>query len=156
MCLAVLCGVAGCSDSDDRRIPPVPVRISFVTIGDWQTYGVHGATDFQYFTTEPKQPANFPFTMLTQTGWGGVVLVGDVLGAPRAYDMSCPVEARRDVRIYVDVDKSIARCPKCGSTYAVFELGTALSGEAAQHGWSLQAYNVAIMGGGSEYAVIRN
>lgn len=147
---------AGCNDSDDNPVPPYPVRISFVTVGDWLTYGVQGATDYQYFTTEPRQPANYPFTMLTQTGYGGVVLVSDILGVPRAYDMSCPVEHRRDVRMTVNQGEALARCPMCGSTYAVFELGTALSGEAAQHGYSLRQFRVLIPGDGGEYATIKN
>lgn len=152
--LCMTAAVTSCSDSAGNRIPPAPVRITFFTVGDWTTYGVTGATDYVYFTREPRQPADFPFTAITETGWGGVVLVSDILGQPRAYDMSCPVEAKRDVRIRVDQAKAIAICDKCGSTYSIFELGSALSGPAAADGWGLQAYTVRMPGPAGEYAVI--
>lgn len=152
-----LCALGSCSNSDDNRVPPYPVRISFVTVGDWNVYGVGGALDYRYFTkSNPTQPADFPYTMLSETGFGGVLLVGDILGQPRAYDLACPVEAKRDVRIYVDREKSVGVCPVCHSTYEVFELGNAISGEAAAHGYSLRQYSVAVGLTGTEYAVIRN
>ncbi len=148
--------VESCSHEAQNRIPPYPVRIQFITSGDWVTYGGSGDTDFKYFIKDKRQPAGFTYTALTETGFGGVLLVGDILGQPRAYDLSCPVEARRDIRITVDVEKSMGVCPKCGSTYSVFELGSAISGEAAQKGYSLRQYSVNVGGGGVVYAQITN
>lgn len=154
--VTALTGLTACDNTEENRIPPYPVRITFVTPGDWTVYGVHGALDYVYFTkSNPVQPANYPYTMLTETGFGGVLLVGDILGQPRAYDLACPVEAQRDVRIFVN-ERSVGQCPKCGSTYEVFELGNAISGEAAQHGYSLRSYRVSVGGSGTEYATIRN
>jgi len=156
-CASILAALTACSDTGNRRIPPAPVRIAFATPGDWVVYGVSGAATYRIFI-KPSQPANFPFTALTETGFGGILLVSDVLGAPRAYDLSCPVEARRDVRVQVDTDRMIAECPRCHSTYDVFEYGAALSGEALSLGrdGNLQHYNVLMPGPGGEYALVRN
>lgn len=152
---ATLMASSACTESDNQRIPPAPVRIAFATPGDWTVYGVPGALSYRTFI-KPSQPSNFPFTALTETGFGGILLVGDVLGAPRAYDLSCPVEARRDVRVQIDTERMVAECPRCHSTYAAFEYGAALSGEACSLNYSLQRYNVVMPGPGGEYALVRN
>lgn len=143
-------------EQEQLRIPPHPVRIPFITVGDWNLYGVSGALDYRYFTLDPRQPAGYTYPVYAATGFGGVLLVGDVLGTPRAYDLACPVEAQPNVRIQVDSKKSIAVCPKCGSSFAVFELGNAIDGPAAQNGWALRQYTVSITKNPIEYACIIN
>lgn len=155
--LAALTLLISSCHHEEYRIPPYPVRITFVTIGDWVTYGIGGASDYRYFTLEnPRQPSGFPYAVNAATGYGGVLLVGDIMGTPKAYDMACPVEVKRDVRIYVDKATMKGVCPKCGSTYEVFEVGQPLSGEAAQNGWYLRPYSVNILNGATEYARISN
>lgn len=137
--------LTGCHHIDSKRLPSVPVSIVFNSAAEWNTYGVAGALDYRYFikTEKEREPANFPYSVSTYTGFGGVLLVCDLYGNPRAYDLSCPVECKRDVRIQVDTDGHIARCPVCKSTYAVFEnFGHPLSGPAAEHGYGLECYNV--------------
>lgn len=98
---------SGCHSVDDDRIPPLPVYLAFTTVGMWDTYGVAGATSHRRFilTERLRVPENFPFTALSQTGYGGILLVSDILGDPQAYDLACPVEVRQDVRIRVDSEK---------------------------------------------------
>lgn len=156
--LAILAGtpsLISCHTVDDDRIPPVPVEISFVTSGIWEKYGVGGATDYEYFIKDSRQPAGFPYTALSQTGFGGVVIVGDYLGELQAYDMACPVELKRDIRIAVDRESNVAVCKKCGSTYDIFRYGAPLSGEASQKGYALTRYNVLKPGPAGEYVLVR-
>lgn len=144
-----------CDHIDNKRLPSMPVNIVFANVGMWNTYGVGGALDYRYFinTKYIRQPAGFPYTVSTYTGFGGILLVGDVYGNPRAYDLSCPVECKQDVRVQIDTEENVARCPVCHSTYAVFEnFGHPLSGTAAQRGYGLQCYNV--MPGTTEYFTI--
>ena len=58
----------------------MPVRIPFATVGDWHTYGVGGATDGGELHPSQRRhhgtPAGYPYTGLTATGFGGVLLVG--------------------------------------------------------------------------------
>lgn len=142
MFIGLSVGLAACETVDDERIPYAPVNISFATVGEWQLYGVAGATDTRRFIKSERVPTNFPYTDYAQTGFGGVLLVGDFEGVPHAYDLACPVERTASVRINVDLDAMAGYCPKCHSTYDIFRLGTPLSGEAAEKGYALTRYRV--------------
>ena len=138
----ILCA---CQSIDDKRIPAAPVNIVFKTQGEWETYGVNGAASHRRFikTTNPPEPVNFPYAVSSYTGYGGVLLVTDYYGTPLAYDLSCPYEAKPDIRIRVDAQAGNAVCPVCGSTYDIFEaFGHPTSGPAAQRGYGLARYRV--------------
>lgn len=152
----MLCILAAssCHHIDDDRIPPAPVYLQFNTIGDWNVYGVSGAGVHRHFIKELRQPAGYPYTALSATGFGGVLLIGDVHGQPVAYDMCCPVECRSDVRIQVVQADLVAECPKCHSTYdIVTNYGYPLSGPAAEKGYGLQRYYVHA-GNNGEYRIV--
>ena len=132
-----------CEQISDDRIPPVSVNIEFSNVGMWNTYGVVGATDFRYFVKSEFKPSGYPYTGLTYTGFGGVLLVSDIMGTPLAYDMACPYEAKSNVRISVDKEKLQAVCPKCGSRFDIFDNpGYPISGPAAEKRYGLQRYRV--------------
>ncbi|MCM1110197.1 MAG: hypothetical protein NC336_03210 [Clostridium sp.] len=135
---------AGCKSVDDDRIPRVPVRIQFQTMGDWITYGVGGAGETRRFILATREPAGFPYTSLSATGYGGVLLVCDYDGQYRVFDLACPVECRPTVRINVIMDSGTPRgeCPECHSTYDVFRWGGPLGGTAARKGYGLTHYVV--------------
>lgn len=137
---------AGCHSVDDDRIPPSVVEIPFATSGVWDAFGVPGATSYRYFIKKSKVqesiPVGYQYTASSQTGFGGVVVVRDFLNELHAYDMACPVEVKRDIRVYVDSEENVARCEKCGSTYDIFRYGAPLSGEAHAKGYGLTRYNV--------------
>ncbi len=150
----VLISATACHTIDDDRIPVVPVNIVFNTVADWNVYGVAGAMDYKYFIREQRKPANFPYTASTYTGFGGILLVTDVMNNPHAYDLSCPVEAENNVRVAID-DEMLARCPKCGSTYDVFSLqGHPVSGRASELGYGLRHYHVGPGRANSAYMVV--
>lgn len=133
----------------------MPVNITFQSAGMWETYGVPGATDFRRFIREMQEPAGFPYTAMTYTGFGGVLLVGDILGEPQAFDLACPVEAQYNVRINIDREQNVARCPECGSTYDVFaNYGIPISGPAVTRKYALTRYHVSYGSGPLEYMVI--
>ena len=155
LCLWLM--LSSCSRIDDTRIPAMPVNIVFSTEGVWHRYGVGGALEHKRFiksTTNPV-PADFPYTLSTYTGFGGVLLVGDIYGVPLAYDLSCPYEAKPDIRIVVDEDASNAYCPTCGSVYDVFSgFGRPLAGPAAERGYGLTRYKVVETGNALDYRII--
>ncbi|MCH5245933.1 MAG: hypothetical protein J1E84_05675 [Muribaculaceae bacterium] len=139
----------------EYRIPPATVYIPFNTVGDWNTHGIAGAYTYKIFVKERQIPANFPYTALSETGFGGVLLTADMHGNFIAYDLACPVEMRRDVRLAVDAEKFVARCDKCGSTFDVFDnYGIPLSGPAHQYDYRLTRYYVG-PGGNGEYMIVR-
>lgn len=116
--------------------------------GVWNTYGVHGFGEFNnfIFTSSIHQPAGFPYTYNSATGYGGILLIygqnafsGEV--GPLAYDLSCPVERLQDVRVYIDLESLEAVCPECGSRYDVIEAGGApISGLAQVRHYALSHY----------------
>lgn len=121
----------------------MPVNITFQSAGMWETYGVPGATDFRRFIREMQEPAGFPFTAMTYTGFGGVLLVGDILGEPQAFDLACPVEVQYNVRVAINSETMFAQCPDCHSEYDVFSnYGTPVSGPAVNYGYGLRRYSV--------------
>ncbi len=141
--LAVALAAAGCDSLDDDRIPPSPVNLSFSTQAQWNIYGVAGAMDYRTFIRDLRIPKDFPYTAASYTGFGGILLVGNVMGEPAAFDMACPVERSQNVRIAIDPEKLVAECPQCHSTYDVFSLGGhPLSGPAVQNGFGLKMYHV--------------
>ena len=150
----IVAGFTSCESVDDDRIPYAPVNIAFSTVGDWQVYGVAGALATRSFIKSERLPSGFPYTDLMQTGFGGVLLVGDFEGNPRAYDLACPVERDRNVRIFVDSEELVGECPKCHSTYDIFRLGNPLSGEAAEKKYALRRY--AVSPAQSLYMIITN
>ena len=138
-----------CSDVNDDRIPVTAVNIDLGNQGYWDTYGVHTVGQFRYFIKSEKQPADFPYTAMTYTGFGGVLLVGDINGNPVAYDLSCPVERKADIRVRVDRSANNAYCPVCGSRYDIFNnLGHPLSGPASTDHYGLQLYHTTPKDGG--------
>lgn len=142
-----------CRHTDDDRIPWADVRIAFNSPAEWEIYGTPAAMDYRRFVRTERIPADFPYTALTYTGFGGVLLVADVMGNPQAFDLACPVEVRYDVRLFIN-DHYEAECPVCHSTYDVFlNYGAPLSGPAAKKGYSLTRYRV-VEGSGGEYRLV--
>lgn len=145
-----------CSRIDDNRLPPVNVNIVFTTDGMWQVYGVGGALEWKRFIKSSTEavPSNFPYTISSYTGFGGILLVGDLYGNPIAYDLACPYEARADIRITVDPEANNASCPVCHSVYDIFGgNGRPIGGPAADRGYGLTRYKV-YSGGDMNYKVI--
>lgn len=141
--LTAILTLAGCESLDSERIPPMPVNVVFQSAGMWETYGVPGATDFRYFILDESRPAGFPYTALSYTGFGGILLVADILGEPQAFDLACPVEVRRNVRVEIDRDRNIAVCPVCHSEYDVFSnYGTPIYGPAVDRHYAMTRYRV--------------
>lgn len=159
---ALLCVVGlatGCHTVDDDRIPYSEVYLTFHTVGDWNIHGIKGdAAAYAMYVYQPggrlRIPASFPYTDLDRTGFGGLLLVNDVLGNTLAYDLACPVEARRDVRLTVPAGELYAECPECKSRYEIYtNYGYPKSGPAATRGYALQRYSV-ISGGTLDYKVV--
>lgn len=117
----------------------MPVAINLADPGLWNTFGVTALGQNRSFIKTQRQPSGFAYTDATYTGLGGVLLICGVdglsgqTGVPLAYDLSCPVECKPDVRVAVNPETFDAVCPKCGSRYNVYDAGGAtISGPAAE------------------------
>lgn len=142
---------AGCQTVDDDRIPSVAVNLNLASEPLWNTYGVAVFGDSRTFIRQLGEPRDFPYTDKTLTGYGGLLIVCGMnpytleAGVPMAYDLSCPVECKPDVRVGMHTDGALpfAVCPVCGSHYDVVERGGApTSGPALQHKYGLRRYEV--------------
>lgn len=152
--LAMAVGFGACHHVDDKRTPPAPVWVPFATQPIWELYGVSGALDYKEFIKPLGIPEPAFFSAVSQTGYGGVLLVCDINNTPLAYDLSCPVENRADVRIKIDSETNQAYCPSCHSRYEVFtNYGTPVAGPAAERGYGLTKYLVG-SGPNGEYRLI--
>lgn len=157
--LITLVVVGSCDSVDDERIPYAAVHLSFATVGDWHQWGVaeESAGYRKYIFVRGSRdnvPVGFPYKDVDATGYGGLLVVSDVLGNLVAYDLSCPYEARPDVRLNVPEGELYAECPKCHSTFDIFtNHGNPRSGPAAERHYGLRRYSV-ISGGQLEYRVI--
>lgn len=155
--LISLLALAACNSVDDDRIPYAEVHLTFHTVGDWNIYGVKGAAaDSRSYILNNREriPADFPYSTLDRTGFGGLLLVTDVLGDLHAFDLACPYESLPAVRVSVPEGELFARCPKCGSTFDVFQnRGNPMSGPALDRGYALKRYSI-FSGGATEYKVV--
>ena len=136
---------SACDEVDFDRVTPTNVRLSFDTQAEWTRYGTPGALDHKRFILDgsTRVPADYPWTALTYTGFGGILLVADISGAPYAYDLACPVELSREVRLEIDDATHEAYCPVCGSHYSVFtNYGAPVSGRARELKRGLRRFNV--------------
>lgn len=141
--------LVSCDSVDDDRVPDYPVAINLSTPDLWTTYGVAGYGEYRIFVKALGEPRNFPFVSNSSTGFGGVLLISGFnpytleAAVPLAYDMSCPVERRADIRVRMQTDDALpfAVCPECGSHFDVVEQGgTPTSGPAKQKKYGLRRY----------------
>lgn len=147
LCAALLLLTSACNSNDNDRIPNMGVSINLSDAGVWNRYGVTGFGIPQYFIKSLRQPAGFAYLERSMTGYGGVLLINGLdyrinEVAPLAYDLSCPVERQRDIRVKVDPDTFEAICSECGSKYDVtMAAGAPVSGPAASDHYALRQYN---------------
>lgn len=122
--------LGACHQLNDERIPAFAVNIDLSNAGVWNAYGVPAWGDYNYFVLPLLLPQGFNYTAMSQTGYGGVLLVcgqnpftGDV--EPLAYDMACPVERQQDIRVWMVPGSGEAECQECHSRYDVLTRGGA-------------------------------
>lgn len=149
MIWALLC--CSCNTIDDDRIPSMPVNINLTTPALWNTYGVSGYGMYRRFIKPLREPSNFAYGERSYTGYGGVLLISGVnpytteAGVPMAYDLSCPVECKPEIRVEMQSDGilPVAVCPVCGSHYDVTERGgSPTEGPALKDHYGLRRYEV--------------
>ena len=116
MTLIMLAAGSSCDKIDNKAVPSFTVRIDLGNIALWNTYGVNGMGDYRIFDRDKRLPSNFPYNANTFTGFGGVLLMMGI-EEPMAYDLSCPVEATRDIVLSINPENFEAVCPRCGSRY---------------------------------------
>ncbi|HOL00166.1 MAG TPA: hypothetical protein P5071_04405 [Paludibacteraceae bacterium] len=76
-------------------------------------------------------------------GFSGILVYTDFDGKYRAFDLCCPYEAQRDIKIMPN-EKGEAVCEKCGSVFFIgYGIGNLISGPAKQ---PLKRYKAIVQG----------
>lgn len=141
--------VTACESVDQQRVPDLAVNLNLTPLPVWQNYGpTQNPGDARRFILAEREPSGFPWMAQTRTGYGGLLIVwgfDPFTSDPTAlaYDLSCPVECKPDVRVAMveGDDFPVAQCPLCKSRYDVVQRGGApISGKALQQNWGLRSY----------------
>lgn len=100
-----------CGDNlEDHPIPSLPVYLEI----DFQTprdKGLKVPPSYSIYTSENKKLREY-------IGFGGVLVVYTMNYGYKAFDLACPLEAKRSVLVEMD-DAYSAVCPSCGSKFEV-------------------------------------
>lgn len=123
----------GCTDESPRQtIPYAPVNVQIDLNG--LDYTLRNPLSYKVFTEKDRRTDEERF------GYSGVLVVSDAAGAALyAYDLCCPHEKKREVRV-VPEDNGTATCPTCGTVFVtLYGLGTPEKGPASR---PLQCYRV--------------
>lgn len=118
--------LAGCDDSVRSSIPDAPVYLELNMATAPYTSMKYSSNNFVFFETRNNLPVTF------SVGYAGIIVGTGFDGAYYAFDMSCPFEVKRDVRVYPN-DLGQAVCEECGS---IFDIGNGngfpISGKATE------------------------
>ena len=147
MMLVLFVAIAfSCDKEYHTTIPNVEVRFGLNLSAD----DFNLRTDLAYKTFTQKRLA------LDRLGFGGILVING-MGELYAYDLACPVEASRNIRVIPDNLSSptspvptavTATCPECG---AVFTIATGTGIPQSGTKYYLRSYRV--VGSGAQYTV---
>ncbi len=128
--------LSSCDDdriNQESNIPYAPVRYSINMMQSAPELAVAGGF---HTATEPRTYDEF-------LGYGGLVIFHAFDDQFYAYDLSCPHECKKDVRVEPSM-AGIATCPECGSTFDIgFGTGFPTKGEAQ---YPLKRYTIIVSG----------
>lgn len=101
----------GCEGASfNSSIPSYPVNIELNIAAEYPHFVPDNIMQYMTFTQG---------RLLTdRVGYGGILVVTGLDANYHAFDLACPVECRRDIK--VSVDGMYAVCPKCGEQYEIF------------------------------------
>ena len=134
----LFCLHTACEGDFTSTIPNAPV---YLTV-DLYDYNLTLPPSYKEFIT--KKDASFPLDTY-RFGFGGILLVNGFGERPvnlYAYDLACPNEAQRDIRVKPQDSGLHAVCPECKAVYNTATGGAPASGSK----YWLRRYNVVEIG----------
>ena len=106
---------ASCNDNVISSIPDFPVYLELNLTSTYPTFrNSYNKSIIFIKGITPNIPTN------RYTGFGGILVYTDLNGEYCAFDMSCPYEAKQNIRVYPN-DLGQTVCEGCGS---VFDIGS--------------------------------
>jgi hypothetical protein len=135
VCIGIwVCMGISCEKEQHSDIPYAPVKLTLYPEDMIQLAGSLSCLSF----TQPKYAGD-------QLGYGGILVVhGWNYGTYYAYDLACPVEAQRNIRIRPD-SSGTATCDHCHSIFNIADGGYPQSGTKLR----LTQYAIGPTGNGS-------
>ena len=124
----------GCNDNYISSIPDFPVYMD-----------LNLTTTYPTFRNSYNHSLTFEKGVLAtdRTGYGGILVYTGLDGGYYAFDMSCPYEAKQNIRVYPN-DKAQAVCEGCGSVFDIgYGIGNPVSGKAKE---TLKRYKAGLSG----------
>ncbi|MDR2147548.1 MAG: (2Fe-2S)-binding protein [Tannerella sp.] len=114
---------------------PIPIRRVYLTLDlTFEDKDLKAIPSYKAFTVRDVNLAQGE-----SVGFGGVLVVHDMLGAYKAFDLACAYEVRQDVTVQVDNEVLYAVCPVCGTQYDVGTGNGAPNGKSRHY---LRMYSV--------------
>lgn len=112
---ACVFALTGCKDDIyQSSIPDVSVHLELNLVSQYPLFA-NSVNEYILFT-EPRYVTD-------RIGYGGVIVYSTFEGKYVAFDLACPVEVKRDIRVEPD-GSGFMTCPSCGEVYDIsFGLG---------------------------------
>ena len=121
---------------EENPIPSVPVYLNLdITLEDKELRPIPSYKEYT--------PKNINIGLGERSGFGGVLVVHNILGGFNAFDRTCPYEVSQSITVEVDNEVLYAVCPKCGTKYEIGG-GTGAPSGLSKHG--LRQYSVTANG----------
>lgn len=142
--ISSLCGLFGCTEKIEMRIPVRPVYLELDLT--YQDKELNAIPSWKIYNQSNVDQAG------EYTGFGGVLVYHglDASGGDcfYAFDAACPYEASSGVTLSVDEAGIYAICPKCNSRFELLNgIGNPVEGVAAEARFRLKNYQVERSGG---------
>ena len=126
-----------CDNSYDSSIPDFPVHLELNLLVSPNTKLKNSVNQFLIIDEKSNLKAT------DRIGFSGILVYTDFDGKYRAFDLCCPYEAQRDIKIMPN-EKGEAVCEKCGSVFFIgYGIGNLISGPAKQ---PLKRYKAIVQG----------
>jgi hypothetical protein len=136
--ILLICLATSCKREEYSNIPYSPVNLTLYPEDMMQLAGSPSHLSF----IRPKNAGD-------QLGYGGLLVVHGLDYTPSAtyyvYDLACPVESQKNIRIQPDDTGLTATCNRCGSVFNIADGGYPQSGTELK----LIRYQITPLGNGS-------
>ncbi|MDR2824258.1 MAG: hypothetical protein LBB41_03550 [Prevotellaceae bacterium] len=127
--------ISSCEDNRHSPILDYPVHLEIDLLGEYNTF--KGSKGESLIFIEPRLATD-------RLGFGGILVCTNMTGEYCAFDLACPYEAKRDVR--VRPDGLVAVCAECGSQFDLWETALGVPTQGVSK-FPLKKYQVRESGG---------
>lgn len=123
-----------CNDNQRSPIPDYPVNLKLDLAGEYNTFRGTSCESHTFIT---------PTVATDRLGFGGILVCTDFWGNYCAFDLSCPYEAKSNIRIRPDGPNAV--CDSCGSQFDLCETGMGVVAKGPSK-YPLKKYQTTISG----------